>query len=137
MCKRGKGMQNNKAKLITPLLMLFAGAVASVIMYVKKYEFYKMLWILLVVLVVFYIIGDVVRYLYESVRPSILPKEEIDEMLNALENGGLEADADTQEEAEETSADEGEADEETDESDEYGEQEEAVEEYTDENLDEM
>lgn len=130
-------MQNNKAKLITPLLMLFAGAVASVIMYVKKYEFYKMLWILLVVLVVFYIIGDVVRYLYESVRPSILPKEEIDEMLNALENGGLEADADTQEEAEETSADEGEADEETDESDEYGEQEEAVEEYTDENLDEM
>ena len=42
--------------------MLFAGALASIIMYIRKYDFYKMLWVLLIVLVVFYIIGDIVRY---------------------------------------------------------------------------
>lgn len=71
---------DNKVKLITPLLMLFAGALASVIMYVKKYEFFTMLWVLLVVLVVFYIIGDVVRYIYAAIRPRVITARDEDEL---------------------------------------------------------
>ena len=63
----------NKVKLIKPFLMLLAGSLASIIMYIRKYDFYTMLWVLLVVLVVFYIIGDVVRYIYAAIRPRIIP----------------------------------------------------------------
>ncbi len=68
-------------KLITPFLMLFAGAIASVIMYVRHFDLYTMLWILLVVLVIFYIIGDVVRYIYESIRPRIIPDMDEEEYI--------------------------------------------------------
>lgn len=64
---------DNKVKLITPFLMLLAGSLASIIMFIRKYDFYTMLWVLLVVLVVFYIIGDVVRYIYASIKPRIIP----------------------------------------------------------------
>ncbi len=67
----------NKVRLITPFLMLSAGAIASIIMYIKEYEFEQMLWVLLIVLLVFYAIGDVVRYLYASIRPRIIPDENI------------------------------------------------------------
>lgn len=69
-------MDNNRAKLITPFLMLFAGALASVIMYVRHFDLFTMLWVLLLVLVIFYVIGDVARYLYQSVQPKILPDVE-------------------------------------------------------------
>lgn len=62
----------NKVKLITPFLMLLAGAVASIIMYIREFEFERMLWVLLIVLIVFYIIGDVVRYIYAAIRPRII-----------------------------------------------------------------
>lgn len=68
-------------KLITPFLMLFAGAVASIIMYVRHFDLYTMLWVLLVVLVVFYIIGDIVRYIYESIRPRIIPDMDEEELM--------------------------------------------------------
>ena len=71
----------NKVKLITPFLMLFAGAVASIIMYVRHFDLYTMLWVLLVVLVVFYIIGDIVRYIYESIRPRIIPDMDEEELM--------------------------------------------------------
>lgn len=67
----------NKVRLITPFLMLSAGAIASIVMYIKEYEFEQMLWVLLIVLLVFYVIGDVVRYLYASIRPRIIPDENI------------------------------------------------------------
>ena len=93
-------MQNSKVRLITPLLMLFAGALASIIMYIRKYDFYKMLWVLLIVLVVFYIIGDIVRYLYESVRPNIIPTDHLDEMLDSIKNEVVEMETDEESEAE-------------------------------------
>lgn len=68
-------------KLITPFLMLFAGAVAAIIMYVRHFDLYTMLWVLLVVLVVFYIIGDIVRYIYESIRPRIIPDMDEEELM--------------------------------------------------------
>lgn len=67
----------NKVRLITPFLMLLAGALASVIMYIKKYDFNSMLWTLLIVLLIFYVIGDIVRYIYALIRPRIIPKVDI------------------------------------------------------------
>ncbi|MDE7322027.1 MAG: hypothetical protein K2N73_04735 [Lachnospiraceae bacterium] len=80
----------NKTGLITPFFMLLAGAIASIIMYIRGFELTTMLWVLLIVLVVFYIIGDVTRYLYASIRPRIIPALELDKMvLEAKKNGDL------------------------------------------------
>lgn len=131
-------MQNGKVKLITPFLMLFAGALASIIMFVKKYDLYTMLWVLLIVLIVFYVIGDVTRYLYMSVRPRVLPQGEIEDMITMLNSGVMEKD--TEENEEDVLTDEEEFQEESlefDTDEEYSMDEESVEEYTDENLDEM
>ncbi|MCI7789880.1 MAG: hypothetical protein MR531_03715 [Lachnospiraceae bacterium] len=131
-------MQNSKVRLITPLLMLFAGALASIIMYIRKYDFYKMLWVLLIVLVVFYIIGDIVRYLYESVRPNIIPTDHLDEMLDSIKNEVVEMETDEESEAEdEEIAEDEEAESEADMLRDNDLDDEPVEEYTDENLDEM
>lgn len=132
-------MQNSKVRLITPLLMLFAGALASIIMYIRKYDFYKMLWVLLIVLVVFYIIGDIVRYLYESVRPNIIPTDHLDEMLDSIKTGVVEMEADEESEAEDEEIAEGEeeTESEVDMLREDDLDDEPVDEYTDENLDEM
>jgi hypothetical protein len=60
--------------------MLFAGAIASIIMYARGYEFTKMLWVLLIVLVVFYIIGDTARYIYSRIRPRIVTVSDFGEL---------------------------------------------------------
>ena len=131
-------MQNGKVRLITPFLMLFAGALASIIMFIKKYDLYTMLWVLLIVLIVFYVIGDVARYLYMSVQPRVLPQGEIEDMIAMLNSGVMEKGM------EETEGDALIEEEEFQEDnfgfdmdEEYSMDEESVEEYTDENLDEM
>lgn len=125
---------DNKVKLITPLLMLFAGSLASVIMYIRKYDFYTMLWILLVVLVVFYIIGDVVRYIYASIRPRIIPTAD-DEITFPIAGAGnvVERDEDKQEEdlEQEEYNEDGTEEQEYDSSEEY--EDDVEEEYQDEN----
>ena len=78
----------NKVRLITPFLMLSAGAIASIIMYIRGYEFERMLWILLIVLLIFYVIGDIVRYLYASIRPRIIPDENIGTVVMGSFNEG-------------------------------------------------
>ena len=80
----------NKAQLITPFLMLTAGTIASIIMYVRNFDLYRMLWNLLIVLVVFYIIGDITRYIYSILRPRTIPVSNIDQdMLNTLMTGDM------------------------------------------------
>ena len=71
----------NKTGLITPFFMLLAGAIASIIMYVRGFDLTTMLWGLLIVLVVFYIIGDIARYLYASIRPRIIPSGDLEMMV--------------------------------------------------------
>lgn len=129
--------------------MLFAGAVASITMFLKDYELYTMLWVLLVVLIIFYMIGDIVRYIYASVRPRILPETPELETMIAKMNGQDEKDEviEIEEPSEET---ETEFVQENDEYDNYeysqaeeneegfmGAYEDSNEGYTDENLDEM
>ncbi len=80
----------NKTGLITPFLMLTAGTIASIIMYIRKFDLNTMLWGLLIVLVIFYILGDIARYLYASVRPRIIPSGSLAEMVEqARRNGDL------------------------------------------------
>ncbi len=80
----------NKTQLITPFLMLTAGTIASIIMYIRKFDLNRMLWGLLIVLVIFYILGDVARYLYASVRPRVIPTGDLAEMVEkAKRNGDL------------------------------------------------
>ena len=50
-----------KRKLIPIFLMLVAGAVASIIAYIKDYELTRMLWTLLAALIVFYLLGTALK----------------------------------------------------------------------------
>lgn len=70
----------DKTRFITPLLMLLAGAIASIIMAVRGYELTRMLWILLIVLVIFYFLGDTARYIYSIIKPRIIPDADFSEM---------------------------------------------------------
>lgn len=80
----------NKTGLITPFFMLLAGAIASIIMYIRGFDLTTMLWGLLIVLVIFYIIGDIARYIYASIRPRIIPIGNLEIMVQkAKENGNL------------------------------------------------
>lgn len=73
-------MRKRKAKLITPFIMLSAGLVTSLAMYLKHYPLTKMLLILLIVLVVFYFVGDTFRFVYEKFRPEELENDEGDDV---------------------------------------------------------
>jgi hypothetical protein len=73
-------MMEDKTRFITPLLMLLAGAIASIIMAVRGYELTRMLWILLIVLVIFYFLGDTARYIYSIIKPRIIPDADFSEM---------------------------------------------------------
>ena len=107
-------------------------------MFLKKYDLYTMLWVLLVVLIVFYVIGDVTRYLYMSVRPRVLPQDEIEGMITMINSGVMEESIEENEEDVLTDEEEFQEEElEFDMDEEYSMDEESVEEYTDENLDEM
>lgn len=50
-----------KRRMIPIFLMLVAGAITSIITYIKDYELTRMLWTLLGALVVFYVLGVVVQ----------------------------------------------------------------------------
>ena len=50
-----------KEKLFAPFLMLFAGAVSSIAMYLFRYSMEEMLPVLLAVLIIFYIAGCMIQ----------------------------------------------------------------------------
>lgn len=58
----GKNMKNKNLPLI---IMLVAGAIASVITYMKQYNTKEMLFTVLIVLVIFYVIGMIVKEIME------------------------------------------------------------------------
>ncbi|MCM1048095.1 MAG: hypothetical protein NC433_06695 [Clostridiales bacterium] len=60
-----------KRKLIPPLIMLSAGAIVSITMFVQRYEAKDMLLILLCVLIVFYIAGELVKWMFDRFEAQI------------------------------------------------------------------
>lgn len=55
-----------KRKLVPIILMLFAGAVTSIVTFMMHYEIKAFLWILAAVLVSFYIMGCLIRRMLDS-----------------------------------------------------------------------
>lgn len=60
-----------KRKLIPPFVMLLAGAVTSITMYVLHYKAKDMLLILLCVLLVFYVAGELVKWMFDRFEAQI------------------------------------------------------------------
>lgn len=61
--------------------MLLAGAMAAILLAIGKYEITKMLWILFVVLLVFYILGCILKWSLDHIDKQ---NEETD---NSLDEG--------------------------------------------------
>jgi hypothetical protein len=77
---------DDKTRFITPLLVLLAGAISSIIMYVRHFELTAMLWSLLIILVIFFFIGDTVRFIYSTIRPRIIPETDFSQMEQIARN---------------------------------------------------
>lgn len=91
-----------KDKLFAPFLMLFAGAVASIVMFRNHYDTKQMLTILLVVLIVFYTAGCIIQNRVRAFVKEIKEKEEqqeqdegevIEKEIPAEEENGTKEDA--------------------------------------------
>ena len=54
-----------KRKLIPPFVMLLAGAIVSITMFISHYKSKDMLIILLCVLLVFYVAGEILKYMLD------------------------------------------------------------------------
>lgn len=65
-----------KRKMIPLILMLAAGAITSIITYLRDFELTTMLWILLFVLIVFYILGLVIKKILDVFDRQIKEREE-------------------------------------------------------------
>lgn len=63
-----------KRKLIPPFVMLSAGAVISITMFVLHYDVKDMLIILLCVLIAFYIAGELVKWMFDRFEAQIVEK---------------------------------------------------------------
>lgn len=60
-----------RRKVIPPFVMLSAGAVISIAMYVLRYQLKDMLIILLCVLIVFYIAGELIKWMFDRFEAQI------------------------------------------------------------------
>lgn len=78
-----------KRKLIPPFWMLSAGAVSGIVMCMLHYEFKDMLEILLGVLVFFYILGCLFKWMLDLFEKQNTPAEEEKEIVT--EEGQAEA----------------------------------------------
>ena len=63
-------------KLIPIILMLTAGAVTSIITYIRNFELIEMLWVLLGVLILFYIFGLGIKKVLDVFDEQIKEAEE-------------------------------------------------------------
>lgn len=60
-----------RRRMIPPFVMLSAGAVVSIAMFVLRYKLKDMLVILLCVLVVFYIAGELIKWMFDRFEAQI------------------------------------------------------------------
>ncbi|MBD5494642.1 MAG: hypothetical protein HDR12_09785 [Lachnospiraceae bacterium] len=60
-----------RRKVIPPFVMLSAGAIVSIVMFVLRYNLKDVLIILLCVLVVFYIAGELIKWMFDRFEAQI------------------------------------------------------------------
>lgn len=101
-----------KRKLIPIFLMLLAGAVASIIAYIKDYELTRMLWTLLAAMIVFYLLGTALKKVLDLFDDQIqkadeerrnegsVIEKEVEEESDTEESEGAEESEDTKDEEE-------------------------------------
>lgn len=82
-------MAPNKTKYIVPLIVLFAEAIAAILTVIYEYDLDKMLWTLLLVFIIFFIIGDIVRYIYSKIRPTVIPLTAVQNMISMSSADGF------------------------------------------------
>ncbi len=63
-----------KRKLIPPFVMLLAGLIASIRTYMLHYDLKRSLTIILVVLVIFYLLGSLVKFMLDVFEKDIAQK---------------------------------------------------------------
>lgn len=71
--------RRRKRRLLPPLVMLSAGSIAGVLMLVGDYELHVMMFILLLVLLGFYMLGCILKY--------VLDRIDIQSEIHALDEG--------------------------------------------------
>lgn len=83
----------NKDKLFAPFLMLFAAAIASIIMFRGNYDTTELLAILLCVMIFFYILGSLIQKRVLSFMNQIAEKEAAEAAEAAAEGEVVEKEA--------------------------------------------
>lgn len=95
-------------KLFAPFLMLLAGAIASIVMYINQYDLMELLLVLFSVMLLFYLIGLFIQKKVLKFMHEIQEKEEQEKEGEVIEKGALEpgedenASGNTEENKEET-----------------------------------
>lgn len=79
-----------KRKLIPPFLMLFVGAIVSILMFMLDYETKTMMIVLLGVLIDFYIIGCLVKWMLDSFDKQNQEREAANEEVETSEEEAVE-----------------------------------------------
>lgn len=78
-------------KLIPLTLMLVAGAICSIICFVQGYDAYTMLWALFIVLLVFFVLGSVIKRVMDKfafeIEERMKEEGEVIEKESSDENG--------------------------------------------------
>lgn len=64
--KKREALSKKRRNMIPAFVMLLAGAIADIIMLYKGYELRKLLTILLIVLIIFYIIGVLIKWMFDK-----------------------------------------------------------------------
>lgn len=87
-----------KRKLIPPLVMLTAGAVTSILMVIKGCELNEFLARLLAILIIFYVLGCLLKDILDRIeRQNAPPEPEGEEEVIEKDSGGEETDGESTE----------------------------------------
>lgn len=73
--KRQNVSKGAKRKLIPAFIMLTAGALAAILMVKSGYELHRLLFILFIVLLLFYILGCILKYTLDRIEKQNTPEE--------------------------------------------------------------
>lgn len=91
-----------KRKLIPPFVMLLAGAIVSITMYIRHYKSNDMLIILLCVLLVFFVVGDLMKWMFDRFEAQVEERrKEAGEVYTKGPDGTIEGAVPTDNEAKE------------------------------------
>ena len=99
-------------KRIPALVMLLAGAVATIVTYINHYSLEDMLVVLILTLIVFLIIGIAIKLVFDSFHIEEPDEDRVDDEGEVVEKTEIPDDEENAEDAEAASTEEGESEDE-------------------------